>query len=111
MTFSTRRSSWLPFDDPVRDPLSTLFCFPFAGGGASAYRNWIGQFSPEIRVCPVQLPGRESRFAERPFTDMAVPPYQASVQVIPPIPSPFFFFCHSMGAAVWVEEGACLLTT
>src|SRR5258708_32067452 len=110
MTFSTRRSSWLPFDDPVRDPLSTLFCFPFAGGGASAYRNWIGQFSPEIRVCPVQLPGRESRFAERPFTDMAVLADNAAEALVPHIQSPFILFGHSMGAVLAFEVARCLRT-
>ncbi|WP_424187029.1 thioesterase II family protein [Actinokineospora sp. G85] len=41
-----------------------LFCLPYAGGGASFYRAWpdSGPRGPE--VCPVQLPGREERFAE-----------------------------------------------
>lgn len=37
----------------------TLFCFPFAGGGASAYNSWIQKMQGKITVCPIQLPGRE----------------------------------------------------
>lgn len=39
----------------------TLFCFPFAGGGASAYNSWIQKMQGKITVCPIQLPGREER--------------------------------------------------
>lgn len=48
----------------------TLFCLPFAGGGASAYSTWIKKLSDGITVCPIQLPGREERIMEKPYTDM-----------------------------------------
>ena len=37
----------------------TLFCLPFAGGGASAYNQWAKKMQGKVTVCPVQLPGRE----------------------------------------------------
>ena len=37
----------------------TLFCFPFAGGGASAYNSWVQKMKGKVTVCPIQLPGRE----------------------------------------------------
>lgn len=49
----------------------TLFCFPFAGGGASTYTSWIKKLKDKITVCPIQLPGREERIMEKPYTDMS----------------------------------------
>ena len=48
----------------------TLFCFPFAGGGASAYNSWIQKMQGKITVCPIQLPGREERIMEKPYSNM-----------------------------------------
>jgi surfactin synthase thioesterase subunit len=47
-----------------------LFCFPYAGGGASAFREWISGLDGVIDVCPIQLPGREERICEKGYTDM-----------------------------------------
>jgi hypothetical protein len=33
-----------------------LFCLPFAGGGASVYREWPGYFPDDVEVVPIQLP-------------------------------------------------------
>ena len=46
---------------------ATLFCFPFAGGGASAYNSWIQKMKDKVTVCPIQLPGREDRIMEKPY--------------------------------------------
>ena len=32
----------------------TLFCLPFAGGGASAYNQWAKKMQGKVTVCPVQ---------------------------------------------------------
>lgn len=47
-----------------------LVCFPFAGGGASAYNGWKKNLDDIVGVCPVQLPGREDRIMEHPYQDM-----------------------------------------
>ena len=46
-----------------------LFCFPYSGAGASAFRGW-GDAMPSLDVCAVQAPGRESRLREPPFVAM-----------------------------------------
>ncbi|HLI69637.1 MAG TPA: alpha/beta fold hydrolase [Ktedonobacteraceae bacterium] len=77
-----------------------LFCFPCAGGGASLYCPWIKALAPDIDVYPVQLPGRENRLLERPFTrfDELI---RALAQALQPyFEGPFAFFGHSMGALV-----------
>lgn len=40
-----------------------LFCFPYAGGGASFYRAWAPAQDIGFTLQPVQLPGREEQFA------------------------------------------------
>ena len=45
-----------------------LFCFPYAGGGASVFRTRSKNLPIEVEVCPVQLPSRENCLLEAPFT-------------------------------------------
>jgi surfactin synthase thioesterase subunit len=51
-------------------PAIPVLCFPFAGAGASAFRRAQEFGSDTVRICPLQLPGREDRFDEPPFTDV-----------------------------------------
>lgn len=49
--------------------VKTLICFPFAGGGASAFRGWSSLVKASgTTLISVQYPGRERRFNE-PFAD------------------------------------------
>lgn len=41
-----------------------LFCFPFGGGGASVFHQWPDAVGDQIEVRALQLPGRETRYAE-----------------------------------------------
>ncbi|MFC0531673.1 thioesterase II family protein [Phytohabitans kaempferiae] len=43
--------------------VAVVFCFPPAGAGASFFHPWRA-YSPELRVVPVEMPGREKRFGE-----------------------------------------------
>jgi surfactin synthase thioesterase subunit len=47
-----------------------LFCFPFAGDGASIFRHWPQLLPSEISVHPIKLPGREVRIREAAFRDV-----------------------------------------
>jgi medium-chain acyl-[acyl-carrier-protein] hydrolase len=80
-----------------------LFCFPYAGGAASAYRLWSAGLAPEVEVCPVQLPGRGSRFRETPFRDAKDLVVAAADGLRPMMDVPFALFGHSMGAVVAFE--------
>lgn len=87
----------------------TLLCLPFAGGGAGAYRDWIAALAPEIDVLPIQLPGREERFIERPFNRIA-PLLAALVPVVAPVAAarPYALFGHSMGGLLAYELAVAL---
>lgn len=71
VTSGTTLGRWLPFKNQAgagTDALA-LYCLPHAGGGASAYRSWLGRL-PGIAVLPVQPPGRENRFRDEPHEKM-----------------------------------------
>lgn len=62
---------WVQYARRPGDERLVLVCFPHAGGAASAYRAWTTALGDHgIEVWPVQLPGRESRFAEQLTTDI-----------------------------------------
>jgi surfactin synthase thioesterase subunit len=84
-------------------PRLRLFCYPYAGGGASVYRQWSTSLPKDVEVCSIQLPGREERLAEPPFVRLE-PLVQTLVQVLGPyIDEAYAFWGHSMGALVAFE--------
>lgn len=87
----------LPWLNDNADTPRTLFCFPYAGGGASIFRPWR-RASPNLRILAVQLPGREERGVERPYQSMD----EFLDNFVPIIEKfqngPLYLFGHSMGA-------------
>lgn len=81
-------------------PRLRLFCFPYAGGGASIYRLWSRSLPEEVEVCPIYLPGRESRFSEPGFTDINALARTLADELLPYMDIPFALFGHSMGAEI-----------
>ena len=65
-----RANPWTRFATPNPGVTLRLFCFPYAGAGASVYRRWRARLPTWIHLCPIQLPGREERIREAPFTNM-----------------------------------------
>lgn len=86
----------------------SLFCFPYAGGGASIYREWAADLPPSIEVCPIQLPGRENRWNETPFTSLSSLVEDLATILLPMFKLPFVFFGHSMGALISFELARAL---
>ncbi|HVF60151.1 MAG TPA: thioesterase domain-containing protein [Thermoanaerobaculia bacterium] len=103
----SRATPWLAYREIDPRARLRLFCFPYAGGGASAYRAWGAALPTGIEVCPVQLPGREGRLREPPFTRMG-PLVEALAGALPLADLPFAFFGHSLGALVAYELARAL---
>ncbi|MFI0822562.1 thioesterase II family protein [Streptomyces sp. NPDC021098] len=80
-----------------------LLCFPYAGGGASAYRRWqrgLDAYGAGARVMPVQLPGREGRMNEPRFHDLHDLVADLDEQLESELEYPHVFYGHSMGALI-----------
>lgn len=75
-----------------------LLCLPHAGAGASVYRSWGKNLSPDVTVCPVQPPGRERRSGERPFSSVEPLAKQIAQEIASSVASPYAIFGHSTGA-------------
>ena len=93
---------------PLTAPRLRLFTLPYAGGGASVYRDWTRYLPGDIDVCPVQLPGREMRIAETAFTSMAPLVSALKDGISPLLDRPFALFGHSMGASIALELARAL---
>jgi surfactin synthase thioesterase subunit len=86
--------------EPGNDGRPRLFCFHHAGGAASAFHGLRRALAPAIDVVPVQLPGRERRVREAPFTAMAPLLDHLAEHLGPYLRGPYAFYGHSMGALV-----------
>jgi medium-chain acyl-[acyl-carrier-protein] hydrolase len=80
-----------------------LFCFPHAGGGASQFLPWRAALPSFVDLCPVQLPGRETRIGDFPYTNMS--PLIAEIRdgLQSYLDLPYVLFGHSVGALVAFE--------
>jgi medium-chain acyl-[acyl-carrier-protein] hydrolase len=96
-------SPWFVRPQPRPEALLRVFCFPYAGIGASAYRAWAAELPPEIEACAVQPPGRETRLREPPLDDLGALVEALGKEIEPWLDRPFAFFGHSMGACVAFE--------
>jgi medium-chain acyl-[acyl-carrier-protein] hydrolase len=108
MKAMTASTSWLTCPQPRHDARLRLFCFPFAGGGASTYRLWGTRLSQAVEVCPLQLPGREERAGETPYTNMVRLAVAAANEMAALLDRPFALFGHGMGALVAFEVARAL---
>ena len=80
-----------------------LFCFPYAGGSSQIFRKWREDFPPDIDLCPVELPGRNARIDDPPFTNLDAMVLSIADEIAPRLDTPFAVFGHSMGALVGFE--------
>src|SRR5215472_6446591 len=100
MIMTTKANSWLQYWQRKPQARVRLFCFPYAGGGASIFRTWSECLSQSIEVCPVQLPGREDRLVEKPFSNMSSLLEVLVPALLPYLDMPYAFFGHSMGSLI-----------
>ncbi|XP_005090429.1 S-acyl fatty acid synthase thioesterase, medium chain [Aplysia californica] len=78
-----------------------MFCFPWAGGGASFYTALSEEITDELEVIALCLPGREQRFKDEGYNCLK----ELLDELVETIhdkywDKPFIFFGHSMGALI-----------
>jgi surfactin synthase thioesterase subunit/glycosyltransferase involved in cell wall biosynthesis len=105
-----RTGSWFPSIEESAQTRMRLFCFPYAGGGASVFHGWAEHLPAGVAVCPVRLPGRETRLSEPPFDQMDRLMEALSQAIAPYLDKPFALFGHSLGAAIAFELARLLPT-
>ena len=88
------------------DATHRLICLPYAGGGASVYRDWPAAFPGWLEIAVLRLPGREARIDEPPLP--SVPEMVA--ELVGPLvslgaaePAAYSLFGHSLGAITAFE--------
>ena len=91
---------WLYQPRLVAAPRLRLFCLPYAGGSASIYRAWRTALPADIELCPVQLPGRENRFAESALDNPEALVGQLHAALLPWMEQPFVLLGYSMGGLI-----------
>ncbi|MEV0584411.1 thioesterase domain-containing protein [Nonomuraea sp. NPDC050310] len=86
----------------TQPPLSTtvqLFCLPYAGGAAGAFRELRRVAGGRFEVVPIQLPGREERGDEPPEFSVSA----LADEIAPHTGRPYAIYGHSMGARLAFE--------
>ena len=96
-------SDWIAYRKSKPDARLRLFCFHYLGGSASVFREWSDHLPLDIEVCPIQLPGRENRINEQPFTELTQLVETLTQVLIPHLDKPFAFYGHSMGNLISFE--------
>jgi len=102
---------WIVCPQPRTDAKMRLICFPYAGGGASAFKDWAEVMPNDVELCIVQMPGREERLREPLLHNMTELVDTLSKELLAYADRPFAFFGHSMGAIVCYEVACRLQAT
>ncbi len=85
-----------------------LFCLPYAGAGATLYSGFRSVLPPSVELHTPQLPGREERIADEPFTDFWSVVSWLERTISGYGSAPVALFGHSMGAALAFETARSL---
>ncbi|MGH7113380.1 MAG: thioesterase II family protein [Stellaceae bacterium] len=97
------RPSWLTCPIARAHAAIQLVAFPHAGGGATAFYPLAGLLPEAIELRAVQLPGRETRLGEAPFTRLP-PLIDALADALgDSLRVPYALFGHSLGALIAFE--------
>jgi surfactin synthase thioesterase subunit len=82
-----------------------VVAFPYAGGGASVFREWGAALPAEVELLAVQLPGREERYAEPVVDDLGTLADRVFEVLLAHPAGPVALVGHSMGALLALEVG------
>lgn len=98
-----RAGGWIVGPPGGPPPALRLFCLPHVGGSASVYEPWRGALGEDVEVCPVELPGRQTRMRDRAFTRIEPLVDALASTIADELDVPYALFGHSLGALVAFE--------
>ncbi len=91
-------------DAPARGAgRAQLWCFAYAGGGASAFHGWGEALAPLAETRAVQMPGRENRLREPPFETWPDLLDGLAAALGPRLEEPWALYGHSLGGLIAFE--------
>lgn len=99
---------WIARRDRTSESRMRLFCLPHAGSGTAAYNSWRRGLPRDVELCPILLPGRESRIAEDACTDCYALVEELAEAMAGWMDKPYAIFGHSMGALLAYELAMAL---
>jgi len=99
----THRSKWFLISRPKPLARYRLFCFPYAGGSASAFLPWEDLLPAHIELVAIQPPGRANRLDESLLTSVVEIAEQLARAIPPLLDRPYLTYGHSMGSIVSFE--------
>ena len=97
------KNPWIRRLRPGSGARRRLICFAHAGAGAWSFRDWPAGLPDDVDVVGVQLPGREDRLTDPPFSNVTDVVAQLIDVLAPELTMPCVFFGHSMGALIAFE--------
>ncbi|MGB9180699.1 MAG: thioesterase II family protein [Pyrinomonadaceae bacterium] len=103
MSRTSAADSWIISFKSNPKASARLFCFPYAGGGASIFSSWSENLPQSVEVCCFNLPGRGGRLREPPIQRLEIMVREMGQALRPYLDKPFAFFGHSMGALLCFE--------
>lgn len=92
----------------VRPHKLRVFCFPYAGAGVSVFRGLSALVPPTVQLFGIQLPGREERWIEPPYTELDPLVENVAKEVLRYTDVPTVLFGHSFGALIAYEVASWL---
>jgi medium-chain acyl-[acyl-carrier-protein] hydrolase len=96
-------NSWISRRNPNLHAKQRLICVPYAGGGTAVFSEWPQKLGKDVEVCCLQLPGRETRFREKPFELMSELVPAAAEGIRDFLDKEFSLYGHSLGALIAFE--------
>lgn len=87
------------------EPPLRLLCFPFAGGGPSAFASWADVVPSNVELSCLLAPGRAERLSEPPIAHVTELVEAIGCALLPSLHlrPPYAFFGHCLGAIVAFE--------
>ncbi|PZG44113.1 hypothetical protein C1I98_17665 [Spongiactinospora gelatinilytica] len=100
---TTRAHGWIVGAPRRRAATVRIFCLPYAGGTASAFGRWPAALLGHVEVCPIELPGRQTRWHDNPFTHAGPLVDALAAALAGEFDIPYALFGHSMGSLLAFE--------
>ena len=80
-----------------------LFCLPHSGSGAFQFASWKNSLPQALDIFPIQLPGRENRLRESPFTRIQTIVDNLASELSGYLDRPYILYGYSLGALIAFE--------